>query len=153
MATDLGYSYVGLDPDRAAIEYARLKYPSATIEFVVADASNVSDYVRGGDIAILNGVIHHLSDNETELVLNSLLSCSGVFILDHQLDDATSPLNRYLQQKDRGRFVRSCAAFANLAGYRRTYHTVFPIPSKRYQAWRYFCNFYVPVELPHDNFD
>lgn len=146
-ARDLGYAYIGLDPDRAAIEHARQKHLSDAVQFAVADASDASDFVRAGDIAILNGVCHHLSDDEFSQVLRSLSVCNGLFILDHQLDQATSRLNRYLQQKDRGRFVRPSTAFANLTGYRTIHHEVFPIPSRHFPAWRYFCNFYVPAKV------
>jgi 2-polyprenyl-3-methyl-5-hydroxy-6-metoxy-1,4-benzoquinol methylase len=145
-ARDLGFAYIGIDPDRAAIEYARQKYTSEGIQFAVADASDVTDFVHAGDVAILNGVSHHLSDRELSLVLSSLKPCSGIFILDHQLDQATSRLNRFLQQKDRGRFVRPSTAFDSLPGYRTSYHVIFSIPSKSLPAWRYFCNFYVPVK-------
>lgn len=153
MAMDLHYAYMGIDPDRAAIEYARHRYLSERVQFAVADASDIPDFVRVGDIAILNGVSHHLSDEQMSMVLGSLHICSGIFILDHQLDQATSRLNRFLQQKDRGRFVRPSTAFARLAGYRKIYHEVFPIPSKRFSAWRYFCNFYVPVMVDDEQTD
>jgi SAM-dependent methyltransferase len=146
-ARDLGFAYIGIDPDRAAIEYARQKHTSGAPQFAVADASGVADFVQAGDIAILNGVSHHLSDHELSSVLSSLKICSGIFILDHQLDEATSRLNRFLQQKDRGRFVRPSSTFASLPGYHTSYHVVFPIPSESFPAWRYFCNFYVPVKV------
>jgi SAM-dependent methyltransferase len=145
-ARDLGLTYIGIDPDRAAIENARQKSTEG-VEFAVANASDVADFIQAEDIAILNGVCHHLSDRELSLVLSSLKACSGVFILDHQLDQATSLLNRFLQQNDRGRFVRPSSAFDPLPGYRTSYRVIFSIPSKRLPAWRYFCNFYVPVKV------
>lgn len=146
-ARDLGLTYMGIDPDRAAIEHARQKSTLEGVEFAVADASDVADFIQAEDIAILNGVCHHLSDHELSLVLSSLKTCSGVFILDHQLDQATSLLNRFLQRNDRGRFVRPSSAFDPLPGYRTSYRVIFSIPSKRLPAWRYFCNFYVPVKV------
>lgn len=146
-ASDLGFSYIGIDPDRAAIEHARQNNTSEGVEFAVANASDVTNFIQAEDIAVLNGVCHHLSDHELSFVLSSLEACSGVFILDHQLDQATSLLNRFLQRNDRGRFVRPSSAFDPLPGYRTSYRVMFSIPSKTLPAWRYFCNFYVPVKV------
>jgi SAM-dependent methyltransferase len=145
-ATNLGFAYIGIDPDRAAIEHARQIHTSERVKFAVARASDVSDYIQAEDIAILNGVCHHLSDDELSVVLNSLKTCHGIFILDHQLDEATSSLNRVLQKNDRGRFVRPSTAFDTLPGYQTSYRLVFAIPSRGIPAWRYFCNFYIPVK-------
>src|SRR2546423_15430771 len=48
-ATNLGFTYIGIDPDRAAIEHARRIHTSEWVKFAVAKASDVSDYVQAED--------------------------------------------------------------------------------------------------------
>lgn len=143
-----GFTYLGLDPDIESISQARTVYKSAgsAAEFCVAAASDVSSLILSSDIVVMNGVCHHLSDENLSTVFKLLQVCRGLFILDHQLDDRTSRPNRILQRADKGRFVRASTVFERLPGYQTLYSQIFSIPSPVFPMWRYFCNFYIPSE-------
>jgi hypothetical protein len=144
----MGFSYLGIDPDEAAIVRARDVSGFEHASFALADAAEASNFVKANDIAVLNGVCHHLSEAVFSDVLQSLRICRGIFVLDHQLDSLTSPLNRLLQKHDKGKHVRQSELFAALPGYQRVYHEVFPIPAHIAPVWRYFCSYYVPENAP-----
>ncbi len=104
--------YIGLDYNSSYIEEARSKFPNDT--FKVADLTKLQtkEYEKV-DRIILLGIIHHLDDNESRLLidkLNNLLTENGViYTLDPLFVTVGKPSDRianFIASKDRGQYVR-----------------------------------------------
>ena len=71
------------------------------------------------DIALLMGVIHHLSDADATQLLNlirGLLAENGRLVsFDPCLSERQNPIARYLVSNDRGQFVRTPDSYQSLA--------------------------------------
>jgi len=104
--------YIGLDYNPSYIEEAKSKFPNDT--FNVADLTKlqIQEYEKV-DRIILLGVIHHLDDYESEILIDklyNLLSENGIiytldplFVSVKKLSDRIA---NFIASKDRGRHVR-----------------------------------------------
>jgi len=98
-----GRDYLGIDINEQYIEYARRKFGG---RFEVADVTKYKvDDDEKFDFVLLNSLLHHLDDEETDSVLGSLssvLSDDGhVHIIDLVLPDERG-IPRFLAMNDRG---------------------------------------------------
>ncbi len=107
--------YTGIDISEGYIADARARHRG---EFRVADVSTVDHTtIRPADLILVNSLLHHLGEDETNRTLGSLthlLAPGGtVHILDLVLPDHWSPA-RLLARMDRGRFARPVEAWRRI---------------------------------------
>jgi SAM-dependent methyltransferase len=130
-----GSEYVGLDTDQRYIDHARTRFCKygefhcrpLTDEFLKDKSS--FDYI------LMNGVLHHLSDEEASEVFrlcrNGLKIGGTLVTLDGYFADKIHPVARFLLDHDRGKFIRTKPAYLALA--RRVFSNV-----KSYEHLDYF---------------
>lgn len=104
--------YLGVDLSKEYIEFAKRKFPAA--EFIAGDACKDLPSDRKFDIVILNSLMHHLSDEQTQTLLTGvtrLLAPGGeVHIVDLILPERAG-IPRKLALSDRGQYPRSHEAW------------------------------------------
>lgn len=145
LAARRGYRYLGLDPDPAMLEYARAHSRGQGAAFALADARGAEAVLEADDLVVLNGVAHHLDDDDLAALTAAARRARGLILLDHWRRAGQIPRwTRFLQDHDRGRHVRDDAAFAALPGFRLVSSEVFPIGLLGVRLWLYFCNYYRP---------
>lgn len=111
--------YVGTDIDERYIDHARRSYGDrGQFHQMFLTADNASQFGTF-DLVLLNGVIHHLSDQEATELLRILAGCLSpggrLMALDGCYRDGMSSISRFLLDHDRGQFVRRQNAYESLA--------------------------------------
>jgi SAM-dependent methyltransferase len=108
--------YVGVDLSERYITDARRRLPH---RFEVWDITKPGPDLGRFDRALINSVFHHLSDDETELVLKALPEYlrpgAVVHIIDLVIPDEPS-LARTLARHDRGMYPRPVQGWRDLLG-------------------------------------
>lgn len=112
--------YVGFDASAEYIDAARRRFGGrGTFVNRMLDQTSVAEY-DGFDRVTATGILHHLEDEEVLhlfRVARQALGPDGEF---HSLDpcfcDGQSAVSRFLVSRDRGRNVRTPAAYRDLAG-------------------------------------
>jgi SAM-dependent methyltransferase len=104
--------YYGIDLNPRYIEEASKKYQSDKIRFKCAGVASLGTSDIGSfDIAMMNGVLHHLSDAEIDscmAAVQKLLKPGGRFCsFDGVYYDKITRLEKFVLDNDRGRFVRT----------------------------------------------
>lgn len=101
--------YLGIDSSPSFIATCQQRYrDDQTKQFVQADATTLTLSERY-DLAFLNSVLHHLTDDEaTKLVAWVARSARYLFILD-LYPIPWNPISRWLYAMDRGNYVREVA--------------------------------------------
>jgi SAM-dependent methyltransferase len=112
--------YHGFDTDARYLDYARRRFADrGTFHLGHYDEEQRARLPRF-DRVLLMGLLHHLDDTEAhallDLLARSLASDGVVVALDTCFDDELSALQTFLARHDRGKFVRSTAAYRTLAG-------------------------------------
>lgn len=115
--------YVGFDISKPYIESARRRYGQRGT-FLVGTAeefvSAPDDRMKGADVVLCNGLLHHLDDVETLHVLElakqillptGRLVCFEPVFLAHQ-----GYFSKWVMSRDRGRNVRTEQGWKNLVG-------------------------------------
>jgi SAM-dependent methyltransferase len=104
--------YVGVDIDRAAIQYAQFKYRrKPNFSFVCADLRDAN--IQGlFDCIVFSAVLHHLNASDAKNILEfskSLLADGGQIIVSDVLHTETTDnlLIRLYGKIERGQFVRT----------------------------------------------
>jgi hypothetical protein len=123
-----GVEYFGFDMNPKYIESARMRFGHRATFHCQA----VSPQFRGGparfDIAMANGVLHHLDDAQAldllMLARDSLEEGGRLVTLDGCYISNQSSIARLLLKMDRGKHVRAPEAYVALA--RRAFGTVVP---------------------------
>jgi SAM-dependent methyltransferase len=112
-------TYVGVDVSVEYIEQARRRYGDRA-EFRVGDATNLDDDLRGFDLVLAFGVIHHLDDESALRLLRGArdaLSERGRFVsVDPTVIADDHAAARLLVSWDRGGHVRAPGEYKRLAG-------------------------------------
>ncbi len=113
-----GIDYFGFDVDERYIAYARRHFAGkGTFRCQAFDAAAAAA-CGPADIVMMNGVIHHLDETTAITLLKAIresLNPSGtLFTLDGCIRKGQSPIASFLLRNDRGRFVRSEAAYRAL---------------------------------------
>jgi SAM-dependent methyltransferase len=112
-----GVHYVGIDLSAAYIDAARARYPGRG-EFLVGDAASLGTTGRRFDVVLGIALLHHLDDAEAESFLAAaadLLEPGGRFLsFDCAYTTPQNPVARFLISRDRGRHVRTPAAYEAL---------------------------------------
>ena len=114
-----GVHYVGVDGSEKYIASARARFgPRAKFECATI-APGFASRFGGFDIAMANGVLHHLDDTEALALLHAArdaIGKRGRFVsLDGCFVAGQSPVAKWLIRHDRGKFVRSPQAYVDLA--------------------------------------
>lgn len=111
--------YLGIDVSEEYIDFARRRYGSKA-RFVCRSATGTAlDEPASFDIAIANGVLHHLGDGEAsamlELARSSLKPAGRLVTLDGCYTGEQSSVERFILSRDRGHFVRTREGYETLA--------------------------------------
>jgi SAM-dependent methyltransferase len=109
--------YVGADLSPDYIDSARKRFPQH--QFEVWDITKPGPNLGMFDVALINSVFHHLSDDETVTVLGALPSFLNDGAAIHIIDLILPPdrsLARSLAKMDRGEFPRSIEHWRSLFG-------------------------------------
>ena len=102
--------YNGFDIDQAYIDHARHSFGHlGKFHCRYFDAAAAEEFA-GADVVMMNGVLHHIADEELKGVLanvRDVLRRDGVvFTLDGCYRDGQSRIAKWLLDNDRGEFVR-----------------------------------------------
>jgi len=116
--------YLGMDINPLYIEAAQNKY-SGKAEFVCLDVTTINaEQYEPFDIVLATGLLHHLSDSESLTLMQAcykLLKPSGRMVtFDGCRLPKQHPLDAWMLNNDRGKFVRS------KEGYQKLASSVFP---------------------------
>lgn len=110
--------YVGIDVSEEYIEQAQRAF-AGRAEFRVGDATRLDPELRGFDLVLAFGVLHHLSDAEAERLLGgacAALTPGGRFVsVDPAFVPGQSRGARLLVGGDRGEHVRAPEEYRRLA--------------------------------------
>lgn len=113
-----GVNYTGFDTDRAYIDFAEKRFGTKG-RFVRSSFDHtVAEKFGPADIVMMNGLLHHLSDEEVksalEIVAKALRKGGVLFTLDGCYVSGQSAVSRYLLRNDRGAFVRTEVGYTKL---------------------------------------
>ena len=110
--------YVGVDVSEAYIESARRHYGD-NAEFRLGDATRVDDDLRGFDLVLAFGVVHHLDDDGARRLFagaaQALEPTGRMVAVDPAFAEGQSGAARWVISRDRGSNVRTAEAYARLA--------------------------------------
>lgn len=153
-----GFSYTGIEVDRGCVEYCRNRYRGfGNAVFLEGAAEDLPLETGGGDVVLLNGVVHHLSDQQLAKLFDAIGSSFGVIILDHVLQPQTNTAVKYMQnfiqRKDKGKFIRPLSAFDSIGGRSNVYvySREFTINVLGFPLWPYFCRAYLMSDRPEND--
>lgn len=112
-------TYFGIDINPAYIEAAQKKYPNRG-SFACKDVTEITiSEFEPFDIILATGLLHHLSDFEVSALLRAcskLLKAEGRMITyDGCRTENQHPFDTWMLNNDRGKFVRTRAAYEQLA--------------------------------------
>lgn len=111
-------SYLGFDTDESYIAYARARFGDRG-RFLCQIFDEQAARNHGPvDIVMMNGVLHHLSDDQAHQTLAAIKQALGtlgrLFTLDGCFVDGQPALARYLLERDRGEYVRTPERYESL---------------------------------------
>lgn len=115
-----GVDYVGFDIDESYIAHANTQFGDRGRFFCrFFDAAAASEF-GPVDIVMMNGVLHHIPDDELTITLGnirSVLSAGGIlFSLDGCYRQGQSAFRKWMLDNDRGQFVRDEAGYRKILG-------------------------------------
>ena len=109
--------YVGFDINQEYIDFANKKYYGAG-RFYCSDVNNFHQIEDNFDIVMAIGILHHLSDSESEKLIymaNNALKKGGYFVMAEPVwTDNQSFLERFLMKQDRGTNIRNEIGYTKL---------------------------------------
>lgn len=110
-------TYTGLDLDENYIRSAKENYGRRGVKFLAADATSIPFPDGRFDYCFSVGLFHHLSDEAVVSSLHEVLRVAGsgrVIIMDAIYPPRGNYLGYILRRLDRGKFVRTFAAYEKL---------------------------------------
>ena len=113
-----GIDYTGFDVDETYIAYARRSFGHlGAFHCRHFDAAAAQEFA-GADVVMMNGVLHHISDDELKTTLAAIrevLADDGVlFTLDGCYCEGQSRIAKWLLDNDRGNFIRDRNGYYHL---------------------------------------
>ncbi len=103
--------FVGIDIDQRYIRYAQRRYPRRGQFLCMELTEDSASQFLPFDLILCNGLIHHLTDEQTRNLLSllrRLLRPSGrLMTLDGCYYPQMSAMSRFLLKHDRGKYVRT----------------------------------------------
>lgn len=77
----LDISFIGIDPDRRALEYARSRATPPNVQFYRATSTELVEAGKKFDIIISNHVLHHLQNHEVYALCKDSEQLANAFVL------------------------------------------------------------------------
>ena len=115
-----GIDYIGFDIDEAYIEHAKRVFGNRGKYFCRYFDAVAANEFAGADIVMMNGVLHHIPDEELKATLadvRDVLKDDGLlFTLDGCYCEGQSRFAKWLLDNDRGRFVRDQKGYELVLG-------------------------------------
>lgn len=106
---NVNVEYVGFDINQEYIKFANEKYHGSA-RFYCSDVNSFLQIENNFDIVIAIGILHHLSDLESEKLIymaNRALKKGGYFVMSEPVwTDTQSYLEKFLMKQDRGANIR-----------------------------------------------
>ncbi len=134
--------YVGVDISPDYISVASARYPLG--KFYVMDARKLDFESAAFDLAVFNGVLHHMDD---ELILDCMrevkrvLKPGGKLLVAEPVFTGGKVLSNFLLSLDRGQFIRSAPEYRQLLmGFQLDRERFFNFSAHR------FCSFVASVD-------
>lgn len=138
-------AYLGVEPDPEFIDDARRRWTTESASFRRATVRTMALRFAPSDVVVVNGVAHHLQDEDMDLLLRESAAAGAMIICDHRREPGrTGALARALQAADRGRYVRDLTYFERLPGFDLRGSERFGIGLLGMPLWPYFCATYTP---------
>lgn len=113
-----GISYIGFDTEEKYIRYASAKFGDKGQFLCESFDEYAADKCSPVDIVMMNGVLHHMSDDDVNQNLvaakRALRNGGRLFTLDGCYVDGQAAVARFLLDSDRGRFVRTSEQYQQL---------------------------------------
>jgi SAM-dependent methyltransferase len=110
--------YVGVDVSEPYVESARRRYGDRA-EFRVGDATRLDEDLRGFDLIIAFGVVHHLDDDAARRMFacaaEALVPGGRMVTVDPAFAKGQPRAARFVISQDRGEHVRTAEEYAHLA--------------------------------------
>jgi SAM-dependent methyltransferase len=110
--------YVGFDPSPDYIDAARERHGDRGT-FVVGGVGDVDVPSGSFDLCVAKGVLHHLDDDIARALArqayDALRPGGRLVTMDPVFQDGQSRIARFLAERDRGRNVRTLAAYEEIA--------------------------------------
>lgn len=111
--------YVGVDLSQSYVDAARHTYGARgkfhCVDIAVAEGAEFRNF----DLALATGLLHHLDDDAARNMLgvarDALVPGGRLVTIDGCFEEGQSALARFTLERDRGRNVRTSAAYASLA--------------------------------------
>lgn len=129
--------YVGIDIDEKYIEWAKKKHPHGT--FVSHDARTLLYANDSFDIAMFNGVLHHMDDGLARDCLREVsrvLRPTGYLLVSEPTIREDWPISAWFLRNDRGKFIRAREQYrALLSGFNVAEEKIFTL------SLHQFCGF------------
>ena len=107
--------YVGIDLDEKYIARAKKNAPKGN--FFAMDARKLSFERNKFDLAIFNGVIHHMDDNLISSCLSEVhrvLKVDGIVLVSEPVFSKGDLISTILLKLDRGSYIRKYEEYKNL---------------------------------------
>jgi SAM-dependent methyltransferase len=111
--------YLGVDLDLAALRRAS-RFASPNIRFLPGDGWDTAFRELSPTVALLIGVVHHVSDEDFLLMIDRLRACAGSLQRIVALEVSYFPrafFNNFLSRLDRGCHVRRPEEYEELFGH------------------------------------
>lgn len=143
LAEDRNLTYFGIDTDTSMIDYCKARYESPHATFVCGDPLRMEDFLSSCDIVVMNGLLHHVPDSVAYALINQARSAHALIVAEHFRDPARMrPLVRFMQNLDRGCYVRDYSFFDKGVGCRPAVSGRCDIRVLGITFWTYFSNLY-----------
>jgi len=116
----LDIEYIGLDMEESYIEYGKQKYGNRGV-FIREKVGETlrEEWLGYFDVINVHGLLHHLSDNDTNVLLSmacKYLKPTGyMHTVDTLFHDEQNMIERWIVSKDRGQNIRYPKEYIDLA--------------------------------------
>ncbi len=147
-ARELGIKYAGIEVSEESLASCQKRYgQGGQVTFLLGSAEELPLQAESTDLVILNGVAHHLDDEQLRSFYQSITSARGLIILDHDKQMRRGSfltfMQRLIQQMDKGKHVRELALFDEVLGHHFVSEERFTIKIAGFPLWPYFCRTYL----------
>jgi len=154
---------LGLDYDKAVINYAKDKYQKENLRFEVFDVKKLESFKNSFDVICAFQFIEHLQNHDEFLMnLNNLLNNDGIFICStpNKLDaspNSATPLNKFhMKEFYFDEFKDLLSRYfkrVEMSGLKRGRQLNFYRRLKKIGFFKFFPNYMNPVKKFYDHID
>jgi len=142
-AIERGFSYVGIDNNKKYIDYCKKVFSHSNIKFILGDASTCFPS-SPSDIVIMNGIMHHLKDQQIFQIIEMCKQSRAFIVSDHLHNvGKDQAIVRLLQRLDRGKYIRKYQTYEQFFREKSAMSVFYPINVMGVLFWNYFTDVYL----------